>query len=361
MFVVSGAWKLYIHFYPAKSSAPPMQIIEQHTTGDSTGVIHTGKGNVYTGISPKRFQSLATELGITRVALENFFKILQQKNVPTEEYDSTLRKIAKTYKELEERLERFSSTDPAITHLKKKAKEYLKRGDFEQAESLLNKAMVQDLDAARRLEEISEARMLSAASSMTEIGELKEIQLDYKEAASYYRQASKSVPKGNDLILTVCLRKWGIASYQAGEYRTAEKPFTRSLMICEKTLGPEHPNTAESLNNLALLYIAQGKYDEAEPLYKRSLAIYEKALGPEHPNTATSLNNLARLYRAQGKYGEAEPLYKRSLAIYEKTLGPEHPLVAIVCENLAELYKKLGKQSESEKLTNRARQISLDK
>jgi len=317
--VVGGAWKLYIHFYPAKSSAPPMQIIEQHTTGDSTGVIHTGKGNVYTGISPKRFQSLATELGITRVALENFFKILQQKNVPTEECDSTLRKIAKTYKELEERLERFSSTDPAITHLKKKAKEYLKRGDFEQAESLLNKAMVQDLDAARRLEEISEARMLSAASSMTEIGELKEIQLDYKEAASYYRQASKSVPKGNDLILTVCLGKWGTASYEAGEYRTAEKPFTRSLMICEKTLGPEHPNTSESLNNLA------------------------------------------ELYTVQGKYGEAEPLYKRSLAIFEKFPGPEHPLVAIVCENLAELYKKLGKQSELEKLTNRARQISLDK
>ena len=28
-------------------------------------------------------------------------------------------------------------------------------------------------------------------------------------------------------------------------------------------------------------------------------------LGPEHPATATSLNNLAELYRAQGRYGEA--------------------------------------------------------
>ncbi len=62
---------------------------------------------------------------------------------------------------------------------------------------------------------------------------------------------------------------------------------------------------------------------DAEPLYKRSLAILEKALGPEHPNVAMSLNNLALLYEAQGRYGDAEPLYKRSLAISEKVLGPE--------------------------------------
>ena len=57
-----------------------------------------------------------------------------------------------------------------------------------------------------------------------------------------------------------------------------------------------------------------------------------KALGPEHPQVATSLNNLAELYQAQGKYGDAEPLYKRSLAIIEKALGPEHPQVTASSE-----------------------------
>jgi tetratricopeptide (TPR) repeat protein len=55
------------------------------------------------------------------------------------------------------------------------------------------------------------------------------------------------------------------------------------------------------LNNLAGLYESQGKHDEAEPLYERALAIYEKALGPDHPYTATSLNNLARLREDQSK------------------------------------------------------------
>ncbi|CAN0535323.1 unnamed protein product, partial [Laminaria digitata] len=84
---------------------------------------------------------------------------------------------------------------------------------------------------------------------------------------------------------------------------------------------------------------AQGNYAEAGPLYKRSLAIDEKALGPEHPNVATSLNNLAGLFETQGNYAEAGPLYKRSLAIDEKALGPEHPSVARSLNNLAVLFR----------------------
>ena len=37
----------------------------------------------------------------------------------------------------------------------------------------------------------------------------------------------------------------------------------------------------------------QGRYSEAIPLAQRILAIREKSLGPNHPNVATSLNNLA--------------------------------------------------------------------
>jgi hypothetical protein len=66
------------------------------------------------------------------------------------------------------------------------------------------------------------------------------------------------------------------------------------------------------------------------------------ALGPDHPDVATSLNNVAGLYCTQRQYAQAEPLYKRSLAIMEKTLGPDHPEVAQSLENLAALYRKTG-------------------
>jgi hypothetical protein len=51
-------------------------------------------------------------------------------------------------------------------------------------------------------------------------------------------------------------------------------------MIClfEKALGEEHPDTAASLSNLALLLWAQGDDAGARPLLERALAIREKAL-----------------------------------------------------------------------------------
>src|SRR5579871_297849 len=42
-------------------------------------------------------------------------------------------------------------------------------------------------------------------------------------------------------------------------------------------------------------------YDEAEPLYRQTLVLREKALGKEHPDTLSSMNSLAILLESQGK------------------------------------------------------------
>ena len=79
--------------------------------------------------------------------------------------------------------------------------------------------------------------------------------------------------------------------------------------------GPDHPDVAQSLNNLATLYHDQGKYAEAEALYFRALAIREESLGPNHPDVATALNNLAALYESQDREAEAERLRERARGI----------------------------------------------
>jgi CHAT domain-containing protein len=83
-------------------------------------------------------------------------------------------------------------------------------------------------------------------------------------------------------------------------------------------LGPDHPNVALSLSNLASLYQDQSRYAEAETLAKRALAIREKVLGPDHPDVAFGLHNLATLYWVQGRYTEAEPLLDRAIAIGDR-------------------------------------------
>jgi tetratricopeptide (TPR) repeat protein len=139
-----------------------------------------------------------------------------------------------------------------------------------------------------------------------------------------------------------------------GKYELAEPLYQRALDIRERVLGPEHPDTAASLNSLALLYYNRGGYEQAEPLYLRAITIGEKTLGLEHPDLATWLNNLAQLYLNQSKYKQAELLYLRAFAIREHMLGPDHPDTATSINDLAALYDDQGKYDQAEPLYLRA-------
>ena len=119
----------------------------------------------------------------------------------------------------------------------------------------------------------------------------------------------------------------GTSAFERGDYSTASRLFELAIKGAE-SFGAQDLSLARALTNLANRYWALGRYADAEPLYKSSLAICERALGPEHPDVAASVTDLAMLYHIEGRYADAEPLYKRSLAIREKALGPEHPDVA---------------------------------
>jgi tetratricopeptide (TPR) repeat protein len=196
-----------------------------------------------------------------------------------------------------------------------------------------------------------------AARLLTTAGYYLDGRARYGEAEPLYQRARAIYEKAlgpEHPELATSLNNLAALYHAQGKYGEAEPLYQRARAIWEKALGPEHPNVATSLNNLALLYHARGKYEEAEPLFQRARAVREKALGPEHPDVAQSLNNLAALYRAQGKYDEAEPLYRQALAIREKALGPEHPDVATSLNNLAELYRPQGKYEEAVPLYQRA-------
>ncbi|GHO62320.1 hypothetical protein KSC_012120 [Ktedonobacter sp. SOSP1-52] len=179
----------------------------------------------------------------------------------------------------------------------------------------------------------------------------------YTEAVSYLKQAltiSTRVLGPEHPDTATSLNNLASLYEHQGKYEQAEPLYQRALTIWEQVLGPEHPQTATGLNNLAGLYASQGKYEQAKPLFQRALAICEQVLGPEHPQTATGLNNLAALYASQGKYEQATLLYQRALAICEQVLGPEHPTTATSVNNLATLYASQGKYEQAEPLYQRA-------
>ncbi len=92
-------------------------------------------------------------------------------------------------------------------------------------------------------------------------------------------------------------------------------------------------------------------------LYRRSLAIREKALGPDHPDVAQSLNNLALLYYHQEEYEKAAEAFERIIAIDEKALGPDHPSLAQHMKNYAIILGKLDRNTEAAQWSAKAEAI----
>ena len=155
---------------------------------------------------------------------------------------------------------------------------------------------------------------------------------------SFARREAALGPDHPDVALA--LSNLAVQNYEMQRYQEAEPLMKRALAIFEKTLPANHPMIAASLGSLAEIYSELHRPAEAEPLYSQALAMREKALGPNHAGVAESLHNLAGFYQKQGRFEEASQAYKRSLAIWENALGADHPLVATSLNNTAELYFK---------------------
>jgi tetratricopeptide (TPR) repeat protein len=150
------------------------------------------------------------------------------------------------------------------------------------------------------------------------------------------------------------LNKFGLLFHTKAQHARAEPLFRRALAIDEARYGPDHPDVARDLNNLAGLLEATNRTGEAEPLYRRALAITEASYGPDHPTVATGLNNLAELLRATNRADEAEPLYRRVVEIFEESYGPDNPNVATGLNNLAAVLYATNRAGEAEPLFRRA-------
>src|SRR5262249_35844770 len=76
---------------------------------------------------------------------------------------------------------------------------------------------------------------------------------------------------------------------------------TRARAVREAALGPDHPDTLESRNSVALAYWSAGRASEAIPLFEGLLKRCEATLGPDHSNTLDVRSNLAAAYLSAGR------------------------------------------------------------
>jgi tetratricopeptide (TPR) repeat protein len=144
----------------------------------------------------------------------------------SEEKDSIIAELIRKNQETERELQKKGASE---------ALAQFKQGNYREAEKLFLKER--------------EEKKGEQASAAFYLGNIKFGQLDFESAANYYKEAAQLDPEN--------ARYLGAAGYSLlflARYYEAEPLFKRSLAILEKALGPDHPDVASSLNNLALLY-----------------------------------------------------------------------------------------------------------
>ena len=85
-----------------------------------------------------------------------------------------------------------------------------------------------------------------------------------------------------------------------GDHVTAERLLRQALALQETSAGPNHPEVANILNNLAIVCELNGKLTDAEACYRRAYVIATSSLPANDPFVTTSRENLEQFCTARG-------------------------------------------------------------
>lgn len=132
----------------------------------------------------------------------------------------------------------------------------------------------------------------------------------------------------------------------------------KALEIDKRELSDEHPDTLESMANLALTLWSQGDLPGACALQEHVLAVHRSALGNEHPYTLRSMGALACTLATQGDLPGARALQEQVLAIHRHVLGDEHPDTLNSMHNLAGTLSNQGNLSGARALQEQGLALS---
>lgn len=126
------------------------------------------------------------------------------------------------------------------------------------------------------------------------------------------------------------------------------------LEIASGELVSEKRRLAESLHNIALLYVDLGRLIPAEDYNLRALGLRRSINEGPHPEVGMSLHSLGNVNALQGRLPEAHTRLKEALQVFEQTLGQIHPHVARCWGDLATLLSRSERETEASYAAERA-------
>ena len=203
-----------------------------------------------------------------------------------------------------------------------------------------------DIDRGVRLiTKAAEADLPEAVEKLCQMyRDADSVKLDYKRVLKWAKrlfeirviQLGKEHPDTLD-----SLNNLANAYHSLGDYKKAIKLYEKCYATQCKVLGEDHPYTLDSLDNLAVAYDSLGDYRIAFELHERCYELRRRVLGEIHPRTLKALYSLGNGYFHFGEYRKAFELYEKCYATQCRVLGEEHLYTLASLNNLALTYFKL--------------------
>jgi len=220
------------------------------------------------------------------------------------------------------------------------------QADYAHSEKLYREAIA--LGAARADDPEGRAQR---ATSLYGLGTLLAKQGRYSDAEQTLREAlalQQGLNDERDSGTARTLKGLARAVADGGNLKVAIPLMRRAVDIQRERWGEEpHPDLAEVLNDMGLLYYESGSLEQAERFYRESLTMNRRLLGDRHPEIANGLENVAMTLQDRGDLAAAELLYRESIDLRRDLLGPNHPEVGRTLLNLATLKYDRGHTREA--------------
>ena len=190
-------------------------------------------------------------------------------------------------------------------------------GDFDRAEQAARAAVVASGAASGIDPELVGRAYVVLGESLLEQGKDEEARAALNRAGAIYDAAKL----GSSLDRALVHEDLARIERSAGNFAAAEQHIRVALPIRRTIEGPLSPSVSDNILALGQIAWQRGDNDRAIRLYRQRLVIDERTLGPNHPDVALILNNMARSLLEAKRFGEAEQLLLRALRIVVPRLG----------------------------------------
>jgi tetratricopeptide (TPR) repeat protein len=137
---------------------------------------------------------------------------------------------------------------------------------------------------------------------------------------------------------------------ELGDVESARRLFVDVYDTRQRLLGPEHPDTLLSGNNLAGALLDVGDVAGAHRLHEEVYEAHQRLLGPDDPHTLRSADNLAMARLALGDAEGAHHVLEEAYRACQRLLGPEHPDTLASANNLAGARSRVGDAERARQL-----------